>query len=87
MATGHGAGKRAVDSSALVAVRALFGVEVLGGDAEHVVALDANAVDDGRARGDGRVLRLVLGFLTCRSQLVAHAGILARRRGTEARSK
>ncbi len=87
MATGHGAGKRAVDSSALVAVRALFGVEVFRRDPEHVVALDANAVDDGRARGDGRVLRLVLGFLTGRSRLVTHAGILARRRGPEVRSK
>src|SRR5215469_8291284 len=43
---------------AFVAVRALFGIELLGGHAEHVVALDAHAVQHSRSgRRDGFFLR------------------------------
>ena len=35
------------EGSALVAVRALFGIKPIRRDAEHIVALDADAMDDG----------------------------------------
>ncbi len=41
------------EGSALVAVRALLGIKPIGCDAEHIVALDADAVDDGTNDGAG----------------------------------
>jgi hypothetical protein len=40
-------------ASSLVAVGALFGIKPIGSDAEHVVALDADAVDDRAHDGAG----------------------------------
>jgi hypothetical protein len=49
---------------ALVTIRALFGIEFVGGHAEHIIALDANAVQDGRFGRHSRTLFLFgpLGF-------------------------
>jgi hypothetical protein len=46
--------------SALVAVGALFGIKPIGRDAEHVIALDADAVNDRADDGTGleRLARL-----------------------------
>jgi hypothetical protein len=40
-------GIRDGEGSAFVAVRALLGIKPIRRDAEHIVALDADAVDDG----------------------------------------
>jgi hypothetical protein len=40
-------------ASSLVTVGALFGIKSIGSDAEHVVALDADAVDDRADDGAG----------------------------------
>ena len=42
-----------IAGSALVAVRALFGIKPIRRDAEHIVALDAHAMDDGTNDGAG----------------------------------
>ncbi len=69
--------------SALVAVRALLGIKPIGCDAEHVVALDADAVDDGTndsaelGRFAGAARRRSSGFL--RDVFSRHGRIVARR--------
>jgi hypothetical protein len=43
----------AKEASAFVAVGALFGIKSIRGHREHVVALDADAVEDGANDGAG----------------------------------
>lgn len=65
--------------SALVTGRALFCIELIGGNAKHVVALDAHAVKNGARdwRQLGRVLRCRRACLGARS-FSRHRLILAR---------
>ena len=64
---------RARANSAFVAVRALLGFEVLRRDAKHVVALDANAMQD--AFGVAR-RRAFMGGFRLRLGRFAHTAIL-----------
>jgi hypothetical protein len=52
--------------SAFVAIGALLGVKVLWRDSKHIVALDADAMNDGLGVGDGLAFRFDL--------FVAHDG-------------
>ena len=66
-----------------MAVGALFGIKPIGRDAKHVVALDADAVDDGTHDGPGlhwfdRVARRRRGNF-CGNGFRGHGRILARR--------
>ena len=69
-------------ASSLVAVGTLFGIKPIGSDAEHVVALDADAMDDRTddGAGLGRFVRATrrrsASFL--RDALSGHGRILAR---------
>ena len=72
---------------AFVTIRALFGIEFVMGHAEHIVALDANAVQDGRFRRHSRNLFLFrpLGFGSIHDRAILPRGI-GRRRSAEAAS-
>ena len=68
--------------SAFVTGGALFSIKLIGSDAEHVVALDANAVEDSTANGGGvRRFTLVSGMRIdglAGDVVGRHAGILTR---------
>ena len=72
---GGGGGAR----SAFVTTRTLFGIELIGGNAKHVVALDAHAVKNGARDGQklGRALRSGRACLGTRG-FAGHKFILAR---------
>ena len=52
-----GGGEIAVAGSTLVAIGALLGVKILRRHAEHLVALDADAMDNARGVAQGGVFR------------------------------
>jgi hypothetical protein len=71
-----------LEESAFVTGGALFGIKSIGSDAEHVVALDADAVQDGTDYGAGLTQGFHAGRMlvdgATRRKFRGHGEILAR---------
>jgi hypothetical protein len=63
---------------AFVAVGALLGIELIGRNTEHIVALTANPVNENRSGGGGERARNFPVFGQCGRSGVSHGGILSR---------